>query len=101
MNDRTTRERWHVSKAVPVTLIVGLLANTMLGVWMARGLVADLHETRRDVADTTRRVTALESIRSTERVSERLAVVESQVTDTKAAILRVEANVQKLVERRP
>ena len=58
-----------------------------------RGIVAD-------VQNTQNRVQVLEQSKTTERTGERLAVVESQVTDIKAATLRVEANVQKLVERR-
>ena len=87
-------ERWHITKAVPVSLLVALLLQFFGGVWIARGLVADLQE-------TSRRVTALETARISERVSERLSVVENQVSDTRAATLRIEADVRKLVERKP
>ena len=89
-----TQERWHITKAVPVSLLVALFLQFVGGVWVARGLVADLQE-------TSRRVTALETSRASEKVSERLAVVEGQVSDTRAATLRIEADVRKLVERRP
>lgn len=85
-------ERWHVTKGVPIALIVTLLIQMVGSIWYFRGLVSD-------IADTQRRVTVLESARGAERVSERLAVVESQVTDTKAGVLRIETSVQKLVER--
>ena len=94
MNTDMSEERWHLSKAVPVSLIFVLMLQFFGGVWVARGLVADLQE-------TSRRVTALETARISERVSERLAVVEGQVSDTRAATLRIEADVRKLVERRP
>lgn len=89
-----TQERWHITKAVPVSLLVALFLQFVGGVWVVRGLVADLRE-------TSRRVTALEASRASEKVSERLAVVEGQVSDTRAATLRIEADVRKLVERRP
>ena len=85
---------WHLDKKVPIGLIVALLVHLAGSVWFASAMVSENR-------DTTRRVGALEQARSTERVSERLAVVESQTADTKAATLRIEANVQKLVERRP
>ena len=88
------KEKWHVSKAVPITLLVALLIQFIGVVWIARGLVGDL-------SDTSRRVTALETIRASERASERLSVVETQIGDTRAATLRIEADVKKLVERRP
>ena len=89
-----TQERWHITKAVPVSLLVALALQFVGGVWIARGLVADLRE-------TSRRVTTLENARASEKVSERLAVVEGQVSDTRAATLRIESDVRKLVERRP
>jgi len=89
-----TAERWHITKAVPVSLLVALLLQFVGGVWIARGFLGDLQE-------TSRRVTALEIARASEKVSERLAVVEGQVSDTRAATLRIEADVRKLVERRP
>lgn len=85
---------WHLDKKVPIALIVALAVHLGGSIWFFRGLVADLQETQK-------RVTALETVRVGERVSERLAVVESQISDTKAVTLRIEANVQRLVERRP
>ncbi len=95
------KERWHLTKAVPITLIVGMLTQLVVGVWLVRGLVAELHETRREGLETQRRVTALEQARQSERLSERLGVVESRTTSTEAAVLRVESDVKKLLERRP
>ena len=87
------REQWHLDKKVPIALILVAFGHLGGSVWFFRGLVADQQETQR-------RVAVLEQSKTTERTGERLAVVESQVTDIKAATLRVEANVQKLVERR-
>lgn len=86
------QEHWHLDKKVPIVLIVALIGHMAGSVWFFRGVVADAQ-------DTQRRVIALETAKANERVSERLAVVESQVTDIKGSALRTEANVQKLVER--
>jgi hypothetical protein len=91
--DTVRKDHWHLDKKVPIMLIIALAGHLGGSIWFFRGMVAELHETQR-------RVTVLESARLAERVSERLAVVEAQVADTKAATLRVEANVQKLVERK-
>lgn len=87
-----TKEQWHLDKKVPIALILVAVGHLGGSVWFFRGIVAD-------VQTTQSRVSALEQAKTTERTGERLAVVESQVSDIKAATLRVEANVQKLVER--
>lgn len=94
-------ESWHLDKKVPIALIVMLALHLGGSVWFFRGVVAD-------GAETQRRVAALEQAKARERSSERLAVVESQVNDikqqgaeTKAAVLRVEAYLQRLADRRP
>lgn len=84
---------WHLDKKVPIVMIMALGIHLGGSVWFFRGLVAELEETRR-------RVGALELARASERVSERLAVVEAQTSDVKATTLRIEANVQRLVERK-
>lgn len=84
--------RWHLDKNIPVAMIAVIVGHLGGSVWFFRGVVADLQETQR-------RVAVLETAKTSERGSERLAVVESQVSDIKAATLRVESNVQKLVER--
>ena len=89
---REQAESWHLDKKVPVALIVVLTMHLAGSIWFFRGMVADS-------AETQRRVSALEAAKLTERSSERMAVVESQVSDIKAATLRIEATVQKIVER--
>lgn len=91
--ERDDNGAWHLDKRVPLAMILALGMHLGGSVWFFRGIVAD-------ISDTQRRVTALEMARTSERVSERLAVVESQVTETRAATLRVEAAIQRLVERR-
>lgn len=92
MSPSAPREQWHLDKKVPITLILVAFGHLGGSVWFFRGIVADIQNTQS-------RVVALENAKATERTGERLAVVESQVTDIKAATLSVEANVQKLVER--
>ncbi len=96
-------ERWHLSKSVSITLIVGMALQFVVGVWMARGALSEIHEeinyTRLEGQESKRRIEALEQARSTEKVSERLAVVESRVANTEAATLRIESDVKTLVRR--
>jgi len=73
-----------------------MIGQLIIGGWLARGMVAELHETRRDGEETLRRVTALEQARNPER----LAVVESRTASTEAAVLRVESDVKRLLEMR-
>jgi len=87
-------EHWHLDKKVPIALILTLVLHLGGSVWFFRGMLADLHETQR-------RVAALEGARTNEKVSERMAVLESSVKDTKETTLRIEADVKKLLERRP
>ena len=89
-------EQWHLSKSVPVTLIGAMVCQLLIAGWMARGLVAEMQETRREAQETIRRVVVLEQARNPER----LAVVESRTATTEAAVLRVEADVKRLLERK-
>ena len=100
MHSQRATESWHLDKKVPIALIVMLALHLGGSVWFFRGVVAE-------GAETQRRVGVLEQSKASERSSERLAVVESQVgdikqqgADTKAAVLRVEAYLQRLAERR-
>jgi hypothetical protein len=86
------KEQWHLDKKVPITLILVAFGHLAGSVWFFRGVVSDVQNTRD-------RVQLLEQAKTSERIGERLSVVESQVSDIKAVTLRVEANVQKLVER--
>ena len=83
---------WHLDKRVPVGIIFGLLAHFAGTVWLASAVFSES-------AETKRRVASLEQARASDRVAERLAVLESQGQDTRAAVLRMESSVQKLVER--
>lgn len=85
-------EHWHLDKKVPITLILVAIGHLAGSVWFFRGIVSD-------VQTTQSRVLVLEQAKTSERTGERLAVVESQISDIKAVTLRVEVNVQKLVER--
>jgi hypothetical protein len=92
MGESSGRERWHVGREVPIALILGMLVQTGVAVWWARGKVAD-------VDDHERRLTALEKERDVVRVSERMAVIEAALSDIRRSNERTEALLQQAIQQ--
>jgi hypothetical protein len=100
------KERWRLDKTVSgQTVIIALvsfvgasLMNLAAIVWFAGRVVADVEKNSEDIA-------ALQSAQFLERNEKmanasRMAVLENRAVTTEAAVLRVEADVKKLLERR-
>jgi hypothetical protein len=89
--EQEDKPHWTLDKRVPISLLLGLLLQSATIVWWARGQqeVSSQH---------SRRLDALESQRQTDRVSERLAVIEYQLGELRAAQLRVEQALLKISE---
>lgn len=86
MNDN---DSWHRDKRVPLALIFTLVLQFA-------GIIAYVSRIEAQGADNERRISALEA----QKISERLAALESRVGDAKALLLRVEAKIDRISERR-
>jgi hypothetical protein len=85
----TSDNQWHLDKKVPIALLLTMLLQfggfmVMLGTIKAQG------------EDHERRISQLEA----QKVSERLASLEAQVSDTKALLVRMEQKIDRIAERR-
>ena len=71
---------WHLDKRIPVALILAIAAQTGGGIWWASGI--------------NERVATLERDNNySKRDGERLAVLESQMTDIKLILQRIETSL--------
>ena len=83
---------WHVDKAVPIGVIAALLIQGAGIVWWAQGV-------SKDAVDHEKRLTIIES----QRISERMAALESQMLDARSSLGRIESKLDRVIEggRRP
>jgi hypothetical protein len=71
---------WHLDKSVPIGLIAAIVLQTAGAIWWSATISA--------------RVDSLEAVAlDNKSTGSRLAVLESQLTDIKAALLRIEARI--------
>lgn len=91
-NRESEGRHWSLDRRVPIALIWTILAQTSLAIWWARGQQAN-------VESALQRLTLLEAQRAGDRVGERLSTVESQMSDAKDLLRRIDDRTQRLVER--
>lgn len=107
------KERWRLDKTISgqalvvllLTSLVAMIGNIATVVWFARGVVAETERLASDQKLASERITVLENARQSEgaertATASRMAVLENRAVTTEAAVLRVEADVKKLLERR-
>jgi type VI protein secretion system component VasK len=83
-------DSWHLSKSVPVTLIVGLITQGAAIVWTVSMMMADISDNREDIVNVQQRVGRLE-----EAVHEQ-AVSMARIDENIKAIRQA---VEKMAER--
>jgi hypothetical protein len=64
-----TDESWHLSKSVPLSIIVGVIAQTVTLVWFIAGLNASIDQNSRDLVRHETRIEALEASAQSQAVS--------------------------------
>jgi NhaP-type Na+/H+ or K+/H+ antiporter len=64
-----TDESWHLSKSVPLSIIVGVIAQTVTLVWFIAGLDASIDQNSRDLVRHETRIEALEASAQSQAVS--------------------------------
>lgn len=88
------KPHWTLDRRVPVTLILTLAVQTASVVWWARGQQEQMEQ-------HGKRLDALELQRQTDKVAERLAVIEYQLADQKSVMTRIEAALLSKSDPRP
>ena len=62
-------EPWHLSKSVPLSIIVGVVAQTVTLVWFIAGLNANIEQNSRDIIRHDTRIESLEASVQSQAVS--------------------------------
>lgn len=62
-------EPWHLSKSVPLSIIVAVIAQTVTLVWFIAGLNASIDQNSRDLVRHETRIEALEASAQSQAVS--------------------------------
>ena len=64
-----SNETWHLSKSVPLSIILGVIAQTVTLVWFIAGLNASIDQNSRDLVRHETRIEALEASAQSQAVS--------------------------------
>ena len=64
-----SNETWHLSKSVPLSIILGVIAQTVTLVWFIAGLNANIDQNSRDLVRHETRIEALEASAQSQAVS--------------------------------
>ena len=62
-------EPWHLNKSVPLSIILGVIAQTVTLVWFIAGLNASIDQNSRDLVRHETRIEALEASAQSQAVS--------------------------------
>ena len=82
------KELWHFDKGIPLSIVVLVVAQTFGAIWWVGNL-------SKQVEDNKARIAHIES----QRVSERLSALESQMLDSRSSLVRIENKLDRLIEK--
>lgn len=91
MSEKPQTDHWSLDKRIPIAMIWTIAIQTAVGVWWASEQAALNRE-------QSRRLDTLEAARNADRVSERMATLEAQMTDVRAAVLRIDERTRIQLE---
>ncbi len=86
-----TNDSWHLSKSVPLGLIIGLITQGAAIVWTVSMMMSDIESNRKDIAENQLRVSRLETSVQNQAVS--MARIDENIKAIRTA-------VEKMSERR-
>lgn len=86
---------WSLDRRVPIGIIVALLVQSAGLVWWARGVVADIELVRADKSELDRRVTTIERRAESDKLSERMAVIENQIRQQTELLVRIDQRLNE------
>lgn len=93
----TDREHWSVDKRIPLVVLICFVLQFGGAVWWVAEFRAEVRADREARQRLEQRVSVIEN----QRVGERLLVLETQLSDAKAVLQRIDERTQRLVDRRP
>ena len=86
-----TNDSWHLSKSVPLGLIIGLITQGAAIVWTVSMMMSDIESNRKDITETQMRVSRLETSVQNQAVS--MARIDENIKAIRTA-------VEKMSDRR-
>ena len=88
MNQPSKKEIWHFDKGIPLSVIFILILQTASAIWYLSAM-------SKQIEDNKHRIEIIES----QRFSERLTSLESQMIDSKGSLVRIENKLDRLIEK--
>tara|TARA_R110000782_G_scaffold137894_2_gene230355 strand:- start:176 stop:442 length:267 start_codon:yes stop_codon:yes gene_type:complete len=79
-----TNDGWHLSKSVPLGLIIGLITQGAAIVWTVSMMMADIESNRKDITETQIRVGRLETSVQNQAVS--MARIDENIKAIRTAV---------------
>jgi len=81
-------EPWHLSKSVPVGLIVGLFTQGAAIVWTVSMMMSDIESNREDIIETQARVVRIEQVVQNQAVS--MARIDENIKAIRVAVEKMD-----------
>ena len=79
-----TNDSWHLSKSVPLGLIIGLITQGAAIVWTVSMMMSDIESNRKAITETQLRVSRLETSVQNQAVS--MARIDENITAIRTAV---------------
>ena len=79
-----TNDSWHLSKSVPLGLIIGLITQGAAIVWTVSMMMSDIESNREDIAENQLRVSRLETSVQNQAVS--MARIDENIKAIRTAV---------------
>jgi septal ring factor EnvC (AmiA/AmiB activator) len=79
-----TNDSWHLSKSVPLGLIIGLITQGAAIVWTVSMMMSDIESNRNDIAENQLRVSRLETSVQNQAVS--MARIDENIKAIRTAV---------------
>lgn len=79
-----TNDNWHLSKSVPLGLIIGLITQGAAIVWTVSMMMSDIETNRKDITETQMRVGRLETSVQNQAVS--MARIDENIKAIRSAV---------------
>ena len=77
-------DNWHLSKSVPLGLIIGLITQGAAIVWTVSMMMSDIETNRKDITETQMRVSRLETSVQNQAVS--MARIDENIKAIRSAV---------------
>ena len=82
-----TKDGWHLSRSVPATLVLGLIAQAAAIVWTVSMMMSNIEANTRDIGNITNRMQRVENMVQAQAVS--MAKISTNIEHIRKAVERM------------